>query len=60
MSTTGRYGYTSQFRPEGFGERDIYRVTFNDVEAERSLVRGSITNIADTLKTKSKRNFLSF
>ncbi|MCG3166905.1 MAG: hypothetical protein POELPBGB_02688 [Bacteroidia bacterium] len=60
MSTTGRYGYTSQFRPEGFGERDIYRVTFNDVEAERSLVRGSITNIADTLKINPNYKFPEF
>jgi len=60
MSTTGRYGYTSQFRPEGFGERDIYRVTFNDVEAERSLVRGSITNIADTLKLNPNYKFPEF
>jgi outer membrane protein OmpA-like peptidoglycan-associated protein len=60
MSTTGRYGYTSQFRPEGFGERDIYRVTFNDIEAEKSLVRGSITNIADTLKTNPNYKFPEF
>lgn len=50
MSTTGRYGYVAQFRPEGFGEKDIYKVTFNDIDPERSLVRGSITNIADSLK----------
>ncbi len=50
MSTTGRYGYVAQFRPEGFGEKDIYKVTFNEVDPERSLVRGSITNIADSLK----------
>jgi outer membrane protein OmpA-like peptidoglycan-associated protein len=60
MSTTGRYGYVAQFRPEGFGERDIYRVTFNDVEAERSLVRGSITNIADTLKLNPNYKFPEF
>jgi outer membrane protein OmpA-like peptidoglycan-associated protein/tetratricopeptide (TPR) repeat protein len=60
MSTTGRYGYTSQFREEGFGERDIYRVTFNDVEAEKSLVRGSITNIADTLKINPNYKFPEF
>ena len=50
MSTTGRYGYVAQFRPEGFGEKDIYKVTFNEIDPERSLVRGSITNIADSLK----------
>ncbi len=60
MSTTGRYGYTTQFRSEGFGERDIYRVTFNDVEAERSVVRGSITNIADSLKVNPDKKFPEF
>lgn len=60
MSTTGRYGYISQFRPGGFGERDIYRVTFNDVESEKSLVRGSITNIADTFKVNPNYKFPEF
>lgn len=51
MSITGRYGYTSQFRmDEGFGERDIYRVTFMDVDPDYTIVRGSITNIKDSLQ----------
>lgn len=50
FSTTGRYGYGSYFRPDGFGERDIYRITFNSVPAPTTLLRGSITNIADTLE----------
>ena len=51
LSTTGRYGYVSQFRfGEGFGERDIYRITFNDVDPVRTIVRGSITNIRDSLE----------
>lgn len=60
MSTTGRYGYISQFRPEGLGERDIYRVIFNEVESERSLIRGSITNIADTLKLNPDKKLPEF
>lgn len=49
LSTTGRYGYVSQFRKdEGFGERDIYRITFNDVDPVETIVRGSITNIKDS------------
>lgn len=51
LSTTGRYGYVSQFRPdEGFGERDIYRITFNDIDPVRTVVRGSITNIKDSME----------
>lgn len=52
MSVTGRYGYTSQFRPgEGFGERDIYRVTFLDADPVYTIVRGAITNIKDSLQS---------
>lgn len=51
LSTTGRYGYVAQYRPdEGYGERDIYRITFNDVDPIWTIVRGSITNIKDSLK----------
>jgi WD40 repeat protein/outer membrane protein OmpA-like peptidoglycan-associated protein len=51
MSATGRYGYTSQFRQgEGFGERDIYRVTFFDVDPVYTIIRGSVTNIKDSLE----------
>lgn len=50
LSTTGRYGYISQFRrDEGYGERDIYRITFNDVDPVYTIVRGSITNIKDSM-----------
>ena len=50
LSTTGRYGYVAQFRKdEGYGERDIYRITFNDVDPIRTIVRGSITNIKDSM-----------
>ncbi len=50
LSTTGRYGYISQFRKdEGYGERDIYRITFNDVDPVYTIVRGSITNIKDSM-----------
>lgn len=51
MSITGRYGYISQFREEGYGERDIYMVTFKDSDPVETIVRGSITNIKDSLKS---------
>lgn len=51
LSTTGRYGYVAQFRKdEGYGERDIYRITFNDVDPVYTIVRGSITNIKDSME----------
>lgn len=49
-SNSLRYAYGAYFRPDGFGEKDIYRVTFNGVAPPRTVLRGSITNIADTLE----------
>lgn len=61
LSTTGRYGYISQFRKdEGYGERDIYRITFNDVDPIQSVVRGSITNIIDSLKIDPEMDLGTF
>jgi hypothetical protein len=42
MSGKGRYGYVSAIRPEGKGDLDIYRVTFNTVDAELTVVKGVI------------------
>lgn len=48
-SRTGRYGYVSALRPEGLGDLDIYRITFNDVPPDYTLMMGFITNMVDTL-----------
>jgi hypothetical protein len=42
MSGKGRYGYVSAIRPEGKGDLDIYRVTFNSIDAELTVVKGVI------------------
>jgi len=61
LSTTGRYGYVAQFRKdEGYGERDLYRITFNDVDPVRTIVRGSITNIYDSLKVDPTKDIGKF
>lgn len=44
-----RDGYISAVRKEGFGDLDIYKVTFNDVEAQVSIIKGIVSN-GDTLK----------
>lgn len=43
MSGKGRYGYISAIRPEGKGDLDIYRVVFNTVDAELTVVKGLIS-----------------
>ena len=50
ISDNGKYGYISSFRPGGFGDFDIYRVTFEEVEAEFTIVKGFIHDASDSLK----------
>lgn len=47
LSTSGKYGYIAAVREGGQGDQDIYRVDFNDVEPNYSLVRGLVAS-ADT------------
>ncbi len=42
LSENGRYGYISALREGGYGDLDIYRVTFADVDPEYSVITGSI------------------
>ncbi len=44
MSGKGRYGYVSALRPEGFGDMDLYRVTFGNVDAELSVIKGQLSS----------------
>ncbi|MEW6467549.1 MAG: hypothetical protein AB1458_01420 [Bacteroidota bacterium] len=53
ISATGRYGYVAACLPDkGIGDLDIYRVTFNDVEPQYTVVRGNIAP-ADSAKNLS-------
>lgn len=42
ISLNGRYGYISSLRQGGMGDYDIYRVTFNEVEPQLSVIRGQV------------------
>jgi hypothetical protein len=44
LSESGRYGYMSAIRKEGYGDLDIYRVTFNEVEPRLTLVTGQVSS----------------
>ena len=50
FSNNGRYGYVSALRPEGLGDLDVYRITFNNVDPDYTLMVGNITNMVDTIK----------
>lgn len=49
VSETGRYGYISALRDGGFGDLDIYRVVFNEVEPKKTVYKGYVLN-QDSLK----------
>ena len=43
-SASGRYGYIASKRPEGFGDFDLYRVTFNNIESELTAICGIVAS----------------
>lgn len=44
LSKSGRYGYISALRPEGYGDYDLYRLTITEVETEYSVLKGIISS----------------
>lgn len=48
ISENGRYGYIAARREDGLGDLDIYRVTFNDVEPNYSVVNGQMKFTGNT------------
>jgi hypothetical protein len=59
ISETGRFGYISALRDEGFGDMDIYRVTFNNVEPKYTVLVGKITSADTAKKIKYSDVFIS-
>lgn len=54
-SETGRYGYLSAQRADSYGDLDIYRVVFNDVEPKKTLLKGFVsTTSGDKMDSKVK------
>lgn len=62
VSRTGRYGYMSALREDGYGDYDIYRVTINEVEAEYTVIKGIVSSsdprneVEDVLITVTELN----
>lgn len=42
LSESGRHGYIAAIRPEGLGDYDIYRVTFNDMDPKFTVMKGMV------------------
>jgi len=49
ISGNGRFGYIAALREGGLGDLDIYRITFNEVEPQYSVIKGYLTS-SDTSK----------
>ncbi len=59
ISKNGRFGYVSSVRGGGNGDYDIYRVSFNDVETDYTVLIGDFTS-KDTLdKIEFRDTFIS-
>ncbi len=43
-TASGRHAYISRYFQEGFGEKDIYRVTFKNVPSKPIIFKGSVFN----------------
>jgi hypothetical protein len=52
VSKNGKYGYIAAIKPNGLGEYDIYRVNFNEIENDYSVVIGEFK-----LKENEKVNY---
>jgi tetratricopeptide (TPR) repeat protein len=55
ISKNGKFGYIASFKPGGYGDFDIYRVTFNEIENDYSVVIGELT-----VKDATETNFSDF
>lgn len=59
ISKNGRYGYVSSVRGGGQGDYDIYRVSFNDIEMDYTVLIGDLVT-KDTLnKIEFRDTFIS-
>ncbi len=47
-----RDGYMAMYRPEGYGDLDIYKVEFREVEVQLAVIKGVVTMAPDSLNPK--------
>ena len=52
MSESGRFGYISSLREGGYGDLDIYRITFNEVEPRYTVITGYINTDAGSFEAE--------
>lgn len=48
ISGSGRYGYISALRADGYGDQDLYRLTIEHVESEYTILKGVLSSMDET------------
>lgn len=59
IASNGRYGYMAALREGGLGDLDIYRVTFNDIEPQYSVILGDIISSDSTQRLNFQDVFIT-
>lgn len=59
ISKNGRYGYVASLRGGGNGDYDIYRVTFNEIENDYTILIGNIIPKDTTVKVDFRNTILT-
>ena len=59
VSASGKYGYISARRKDGFGDLDIYRLDFLDVEPDYTVVTGKVRSADASKPVDSVNVFIS-
>jgi hypothetical protein len=59
VSANGRFGYIAALREGGLGDLDIYRVTFNEVEPQYSVVKGNVASADSTQRLNFSDVFIT-
>ena len=57
FTASGRHAYISAVLPDGYGQQDIYRVTFNSVKPKQCFISGMIMT-QDSISVLEKHNIL--
>lgn len=59
VSSTGKYGYLSARKKDGFGDMDIYRINFLDVDPEYTVLTGKVISASSSQPLDSTHVFIS-
>jgi hypothetical protein len=59
VSANGKYGYISARKKDGFGDLDIYRLNFLDVDGESTVITGKVKSADPSKPVDSLNVFIS-